>query len=212
MSVLSGPRLVPQGDVRSLIVLCHGYGASGDDLMGLARHWRTLLPTTAFCAPHGPQPCPSAQRQWFPMGGPQEITTGLRLAATQLDAFISQELTRFGLSPHHVALVGFSQGTILSLFASLSTSSSFSPWAVVGYSGTLASPISQSVFPPLLLVHGEADPLIPAESLIRTVHTLSRAGAAAQWHLSPGLGHAIDRDGLDLGGAFLAAHTHRGLS
>ena len=206
--MLTGPRLVPPGDIKQLVVLCHGYGANGDDLMGLAHHWRATLPSAAFCAPHGPQPCPSAQRQWFPMGGAQKISVGLRFAATQLDAFIKAELKRLSLSQNAVALVGFSQGTILSLFCVLSTHLSWSPWAVVGYSGTLASPIlKKKNFAPILLVHGEADPLIPADSLAHTVDALARAGATPQWHLSPKLGHAIDRDGLDLGGAFLKAHA-----
>jgi phospholipase/carboxylesterase len=205
---LSGPRLPPrEGTATHLIVLCHGYGADGNDLLGLAPYWQEMLPTVAFAAPNAPERCAgSPGYQWFPISrlDPDEMARGVEGAAPALDAFLDAELARLGLPPDRLALVGFSQGTMMSLQVGLRRP--VKPAAIVGYSGVLAGapPALGADTPPILLVHGDADPMIPADALFMTATALGRAGAAVQWHLSPGIGHSIDETGLALGGIFLA--------
>jgi phospholipase/carboxylesterase len=213
---LSGPRLPPaRGAATHLVVLCHGYGADGNDLIGLAPHWQRLLPTVAFAAPNAPQRCPgSPGYQWFPISrlDPAEVAKGVESAAPALDAFLDAELARLELPPDRLALVGFSQGTMLSLQVGLRRA--VKPAAIVGYSGMLAGAETQAGLgpdaAPILLVHGDADPMIPATALFLSAAALGRAGACVQWHLSQGLGHSIDEAGLALGGTFLTM-AFRGL-
>jgi phospholipase/carboxylesterase len=205
---LSGPRLPPrEGVATHLVVLCHGYGADGNDLIGLAPYWQEMLPSVAFAAPNAPERCAgSPGYQWFPISrlDPDEMARGVEAAAPALDAFLDAELARLGLPPDRLALVGFSQGTMMSLQVGLRRP--VKPAAIVGYSGVLAGapPALGADTPPILLVHGDADPMIPADALFMTATALGRAGAAVQWHLSPGIGHSIDETGLALGGIFLA--------
>ena len=208
---LSVPRLAPaRGSATHLVVLAHGYGADGNDLMGLAPHWQQLLPTAAFAAPDAPEPCAGAPmgRQWFPISrlDPQEMLRGVESAAATLDAFLDAELARLNLPPERLALVGFSQGTMMSLHVGLRRTKK--PAAIVGYSGMLPGADSLPKLgpdaPPIMLIHGDADPMIPANALFISAGALGRAGAAVQWHLSEGIGHSIDPEGLGLGGMFLA--------
>jgi phospholipase/carboxylesterase len=213
--LLSGPRLPPaRGAATHLVVLCHGYGADGNDLLGLAPHWQRLLPTAAFVAPNAPERCaggPSGY-QWFPISrlDPQEMAKGVQSAAPRLDAFLEAELARLELPAERMALVGFSQGTMMSLNVGLSRAKK--PAAIVGYSGTLTGDVENlgPDTPPILLVHGDQDPMIPPQALFQSASALGRAGAAVQWHLSPGIGHSIDEQGLEMGGLFLAM-AFRGL-
>jgi phospholipase/carboxylesterase len=207
---LSGPRLPPaRGKATHLIVLCHGYGADGNDLIGLAPHWQRLLPTAAFAAPNAPQPCAGAPSgfQWFPISrlDPAETLRGVESASALLDRFLDAELQRLELTAERLALVGFSQGTMMSLHVGLKRAAR--PAAIVGYSGMLAgaeafAPLPPGA-PPVLLVHGDNDPMIPPEAMFVSAGALGRAGAAVQWHLSQGVGHGIDPVGLELGGNFL---------
>jgi phospholipase/carboxylesterase len=209
MNILSGPRLPPaRGSATHLVVLAHGYGADGNDLIGLAPHWQRLLPTAAFAAPNAPEPCEGAPMgyQWFPISRlePHEMRNGVERAAPVFEAFLDAELARLHLPPERLALVGFSQGTMLSLHVGLRRD--VKPAAIVGYSGLLAGEPSKlgRDTPPILLIHGDADPMIPAEALFVSAGALGAAGAAVQWHLSAGTGHSIDAGGLMLGGIFLA--------
>jgi len=203
---LSGPRIPPlKGQATHLVVLVHGYGADGNDLIGLAPHWQRALPSVAFAAPNGPERCPgSPGYQWFPISrlDPQELARGIEAAAPKLTDFIRSELTRHALDESRLALVGFSQGTMLSL--ALALSGALGPACVVGYSGLLAQPAHAFDPLPVLLVHGAADPMIPAEAMFATAAALGAAGVPVQWHLSPETGHGIDETGLALGGQFLA--------
>ena len=206
---LSGPRLPPaKGSATHLVVLCHGYGADGNDLIGLAPHWQRLLPTAAFVAPNGPERCPGAGYQWFPISrlDPQEVRRGVESASAVLDSFLDAELERLALAPDRLMLVGFSQGTMLSLQVGLRRS--VRPAAIVGYSGMLAAPETlpdlRAGAPPVLLVHGDADTMIPFQALFAAATELGRAGVAVQWHVSLGVPHSIDPEGLSLGGTFLA--------
>jgi phospholipase/carboxylesterase len=202
---LSAARLPPaQGKAAHLVVLCHGYGADGNDLIGLAPHWQKLLPATAFAAPNAPTRVPgSPGYQWFPISriDPREMQKGVEAAQGTLNEFLDQELARLELPPERLALIGFSQGTMLSLHVGLRRA--VKPAAIIGFSGLLAAPPPQGACPPILLVHGDADQVIPAEALFAAATMLGASGAAVQWHLSHGVGHGIDPAGLALAGGFL---------
>jgi phospholipase/carboxylesterase len=209
---IDGPRLPPAsgGPARRLVVLVHGYGADGNDLIALGNEWRRVLPDAAFVAPHAPEPCGMAGPgfQWFPlsMGDPAVTFRGVSSAGPALDAFLDRELERHGLGPGDLALVGFSQGTMMSLHVGLRRS--VAPAAIVGYSGLLAGAEHLEedirVRPPVLLVHGDRDELIPFQAMFAAAQALAGADVGVEWHLSRGVGHGIDPEGLALGGRFIA--------
>ncbi|MBM3568325.1 MAG: phospholipase [Alphaproteobacteria bacterium] len=209
---LSGPRLPPAGGVKAerLVILLHGYGADGNDLIGLAPHWARILPGTAFVAPHAPERCELSPSgfQWFSLGAgrtPQIRTEGVRKAAPVLEAFIDQELARAGLDEDRLALVGFSQGTMMALHVALRRPRAVA--GVLGFSGmlvggeTLKAEVKSR--PPVFLIHGDADDMIPLTALFESTQGLGAAEVAAEWHISRGIPHAIGPDGLALGGDFL---------
>ncbi len=212
---LSGPTLAPaRGPATHLVVLVHGYGADGQDLIGLADHWRALLPTVAFAAPNAPTRIPGGPGyQWFPISriDPHEMLKGVEAAGPALDAYLDAELARLGLPPENLALAGFSQGTMLSLHLGLRRK--VKPAAIVGFSGLLAGlpPATEpSGIPPILLTHGDSDSVIPPQAMFLAAGQLGLAGAAVQWHLARGMGHGIDPDGLAMAGQFLS-FAFRGL-
>jgi phospholipase/carboxylesterase len=215
LSPLSGPRLPPaRGQATHLVVLLHGYGADGNDLIGLAPHWQRMLPTVAFVAPNAPEPCAGAPMgyQWFPIAriDPKEMQRGVESAAQGLNEFLDAELKRLELGNDRLALVGFSQGTMMALHVGLSRPAK--PACIVGYSGMLAGtpPKLEQDAPPILLVHGDADQMIPPGAIFDAATRLGRAGAAVQWHISQGVGHSIDEAGLALAGLHLTM-AFRGL-
>ena len=216
MAELDGPRLAPRsGQARQLVVFLHGYGADGNDLIDIGRAWQGSLPDAAFVSPHAPDACGQAPvgREWFPltMRDPGERWSGVNAAAPGLNAFLDAELARHSLPPSALALVGFSQGTMMALHVGLRRAAA--PGAIVGYSGMLALPenIDPDGFaaeitsrPPVLLVHGDQDPLIPVQALLHAAQSLAALDVPAEWHISPGIGHSIDQEGLRQGGEFLA--------
>lgn len=206
---LNGPRLPARGQADRLVVFCHGYGADGNDLIALGGEWQRLMPTAAFVSPNAPQPCAGAPMgyQWFPITrmDPIEMMRGVESAAPILNAFIDAELARLNLDGSRLALVGFSQGTMMSLQVGLRRK--VPPAAIVGYSGALAGPerlLNEiQAKPPVLLVHGDEDQMIPVQALYMAANGLAAAGVPVRWHVSPGIGHGIAPDGLDLAGQFL---------
>jgi len=215
-AALDGPRLTPRsGTVQQLVVFLHGYGADGNDLIEIGRAWQPLLPRAAFVSPHAPEPCAQAPvgRQWFGLTfrDPNERWRGVNSAGPLVDHFLEAELARHGLPPSALALVGFSQGTMMALHVGLRRA--VPPAAIVGYSGVLVLPADDNVEafaaqiksrPPVLLVHGDRDDLIPVQALFETAQGLASVGVPVQWHLSAGVGHGIDPEGLRQGGEFLA--------
>ena len=213
---LDGPRLEPRsGPARALVVFLHGYGADGNDLIDIGRAWQGLLPQTAFVSPHAPEPCGQAPvgRQWFPLTfrDPNERWLGCQKAAPRLESFLDAELRRRSLPASALALVGFSQGTMMALHVGLRRATA--PFAIVGYSGLLAVPPDATAEklaaeiksrPPVLLVHGDQDDLIPPQALAHARNALASLGIPVEWHLSQGIGHGIDQEGLRHGGEFLA--------
>jgi phospholipase/carboxylesterase len=219
---LDGPRLAPRsGPAQQLVVFLHGYGADGNDLIEIGRAWQQVLPHAAFVSPHAPEPCGQAPvgRQWFPLTfrDPNERWAGVNKAAPRLERFLDAELARHKLSPSALALVGFSQGTMMALHVGLRRPAA--PAAIVGYSGLLVLPPDLNNIeafaadiksrPPILLVHGERDDLIPAQALFQAAQGLAALDIPVEWHLSPGIGHGIDAEGLRHGGEFLARRFAR---
>jgi phospholipase/carboxylesterase len=207
---LNGPRIpATQGKADRLIVFCHGYGADGNDLIGLGAEWQRLMPTAAFVSPNAPQRCAGSPMgyQWFPITrmDPVEMMRGVESAAPVLTAFIHAELARLGLDGSRLALVGFSQGTMMALHVGLRRA--VGPAAIVGYSGALAGPerlpAEIKSHPPVLLIHGDADQMIPVQALNMAANGLAAARVPVRWHISRGIGHGIAPDGLELGGKFL---------
>jgi phospholipase/carboxylesterase len=212
---LTGPRLSPRsGRTKQLVVFLHGYGADGNDLIEIGRQWQHWLPDAAFVAPNAPELCAGAPmgRQWFTLTfrDPHERWRGCNQAGPGLDTFLDAELSRHNLPPSKLALVGFSQGTMMALHVALRRPQPVA--AVVGYSGMLALEEGKTAEhlkpairakPPILLVHGDQDDLIPLDALFLSADALAAAGVPCEWHLSAGAGHGIDVGGLRHGGLFL---------
>jgi phospholipase/carboxylesterase len=193
-----------RGPATHLVVLVHGYGADGQDLIGLASHWQALLPSVAFAAPNAPMRIPGGPGyQWFPISriDPHEMQKGVEAAGPALDEYLDAELARLGLPPERLALAGFSQGTMLSLHVGLRRK--VRPAAIVGFSGLLAGAPPEGDIPPILLTHGDSDTVIPPQAMFLAAAQLGLAGAAVQWHLAAGMGHGIDPEGLEIAGQFL---------
>ena len=221
MAELDGPRIEPRsGTAKQLVVFLHGYGADGNDLIEIGRAWQGLLPDAAFVSPHAPRPCGQAPvgREWFPLTfrDPDERWNGVQAAAPTLNAFLDAELARRKLPASALALVGFSQGTMMALHVGLRRA--VPPAAIVGYSGILIMPgdVMTEGFaaeiksrPPVLLIHGDEDQLIPVQALTHSAQGLAAVGIPAEWHISPGVGHGIDQEGLRHGGEFLAKQFGR---
>lgn len=208
---LHGPRLAPLagGAPQQLIVLLHGVGADGNDLIGLAPILAQALPHAAFVAPDGPYPYDMAPygRQWFSLRDrtPSRMLDGIRITAPILDRFIDQELVRHGLTESHLALVGFSQGTMMALHGGLRRLTP--PAGILGYSGVIvgadALPLDLRGRPPVMLIHGDEDPVVDYALHGLTVAALEAHGVPVEAHTRPGLGHSIDEEGLSLGCGFL---------
>jgi phospholipase/carboxylesterase len=187
---LSGPRLAPKSGrpARQLVVFVHGYGAQGHDLIDIGRAWANFLPDAAFVSPHAPEPLEGAStgRQWFRLTyrDPAERWRGVNTAAPALHRFLDVELERCNLPASALALVGFSQGTMMSLHVGLRRAAA--PAAIVGYSGlfVLPNPAAPDAVvadirakPPVLLVHGDSDDVIPAAALFHAAEVLAALGS-----------------------------------
>jgi len=211
LPTLFGPRLAPTSGraPKALIVLLHGVGADGQDLIGLAPHWARYLPEAEFLAPDGPEPCDMAPfgRQWFSLQDrtPAVMEAGLRAAAPIVNGFLDQALAKRGLTDADLALVGFSQGTMMSLHVGLRRA--VPPAAIVGYSGALIAPhllgTELRSKPPVLLVHGMADQVVPFGAMAAATGVLQSHGLSVETLARPGLPHSIDPEGLARGGQFL---------
>lgn len=209
----SGRKGAAQGTAKSVVIFVHGYGANGADLMGLADPLAPHLPNTAFYSPDAPETCagnPMGGFQWFPIpwldGSDEEVArAGQKQAAEDLNAFIDTVLEAEGVGPEALALVGFSQGTMMSLNIAPRRAAPIA--ALIGFSGRLLDSekledetVSKM---PVLLIHGDADPMVPVQSLPEAADTLVKAGFETYAHVCKGLGHSIDNEGLSLALGFL---------
>ena len=214
--ILDGPERPPAngGPARRLVLLLHGLGADGNDLIGLADAWGRALPDALFAAPDAPEPCDMAPagvapagRQWFGLGdrAPERMLAGVSRAAAALDAYADARLRALGLGAGDLALVGFSQGTMTALHAAYRRAAACA--GVLGFSGSLIGGERLAgelrARPPAFLIHGEADELIPAGALFETAAVLGACQVPVQWHVSRGVGHGIAPDGIEIGGRFL---------
>ncbi|PNG25887.1 alpha/beta hydrolase [Methylocella silvestris] len=209
--LLTGPSLPPLagGAANALVVLLHGVGANGDDLIDLAAYWRPDLAKTAFVSLNAPFPCDFApdRLQWFSVADrtPAVLLQGARVAALSLDATLDALLAARGLTDDRLALVGFSQGAMMALHVGLRRKRQIA--GIVAFSGalrggeTLRAEIGAK--PPVLLVHGEMDEIVPFAAMAEARSALEREGVPVAVLARPRLGHAIDEAGLDAAGRFL---------
>ena len=210
--IVNGASLKPRSGAapRKIVLLLHGFGSSGTDMISLAPQWQDALPDTLFLAPHAPQRCGmmGAGYQWWGLSGfsPSALAAGAAAAAPALDAFIDRKLAQYGLTEADLALGGFSQGTMMALHVALRRPQTVA--AVVGYSGMLtgAAELAHRHFskPPVLLVHGTADPVVPIAALHMAESELKRLGVAVTTHIAFGVAHSVDPVGLRLGRDFVA--------
>lgn len=213
MTTLNSARSGPaKGQARRVVVFLHGYGADGADLLGLAQPMAPHLPACAFYAPDAPEPCRvnPMGRQWFPiprMDGSTEAQAAVSMAASAvlLNAFLDHVLADEGLAPENVALLGFSQGTMMSLHVAPRRAAPLG--AVVGFSGRLIAPerlaAETRAKPPVLLLHGDRDDIVPPSSMPEAADALQAAGFETYTHVMQGTAHGIAPDGLSLALSFL---------
>ena len=204
-----GPK---SGNLKSAVVFLHGYGADGADLLGLADPLAPHLPDTLFLAPDAPEPCAGNPfgRQWFPIpwldGSSEEAAAeGMARAAVDLNAFLDEVLADNGLTPAQLAVIGFSQGTMMALEVLPRRAEPVA--GVVAFSGRLLRPealAAEAVSkPPVLLVHGDADPVVPFADMGLAGDMLVSAGFETYGHVMQGTGHGIAPDGLSVALQFL---------
>jgi len=196
------------GKPRQIILLLHGYGSSGADLISLAPHWQQSLPDALFLAPNAPQRLGGGGGyQWWPLASftYAALAQGAKSARPAIDAFIDRKLDQYQLTESDLAVVGFSQGTMMALHVGLRRPRPVA--GIIGYSGMLtgAPELSHELItkPPVLLVHGSAEPVVPVAALHAAKRDLEHLGIEVATHVSPGLGHSVDPFGLRLGQEFL---------
>ena len=211
MSELNFNRKGPETGT-SMVMFLHGYGADGADLLGLADVLAPHMPGCVFVAPDAPER--SAMNpmgfQWFPIpwidGSSEELAEeGLLRSVSELNEFIDARLEEEALTADRLVLFGFSQGTMLSLHVAPRRDDPVA--AVVGFSGRLLNPehlADEAVSkPPVLLVHGDADDVVPPAALPEAGEALSNAGFEVYAHVMKGTGHGIAQDGLSVALAFM---------
>jgi phospholipase/carboxylesterase len=211
MTTLSGPeRPAASGTADSLVVFLHGYGADGEDLIGLAEPLSPYLPNTRFAAPNAPQRCLNNPMgyQWFPIpwldgSSPVEASIAARAAFDLLARWLDGAAA--ATPPERTMLLGFSQGTMMALQVGLRRPRPLA--GIVGFSGRLLEPARLAAEitsrPPVLLVHGDQDQMVPFAHLQEAADALAGAGVDIRTHVSPGIGHGIAPDGLSLALGFI---------
>ena len=216
MTSLTGPRFGPvaPGAPRQLVVICHGVGANGQDLIGLAPMLAATLPHAVIAAPDGPEPYdmippgdPNEGRQWFSLKDwrPEVMAAGVRAAQASLDRYLDDTLAELGIPPTEYALAGFSQGAMMALFTGLRRP--VPPRAILAYAGMLLAPDELTAEianrARVLLVHGEEDEVVPAEASSVAAEVLRTLDVPVELMMRPRLGHSIDPEGITAGARVL---------
>ena len=210
---LSGPMLAPlSGAPKQLMVILHGYGADGADLIGLGREWRSPFPNMLFVAPNAPTVCarnPSGY-EWFPLSNEPASDyrrEGADLARPVIVGFLADLWAETGLTAADTILCGFSQGAMMAL--NVATSIPDQVRAVVAFSGAFIPSASfeagEGARPPVALIHGDMDGVVPVQFSRDAANMLTARGFDVRLHISPGVGHGIAPDGLDFATTFLLA-------
>ena len=208
---LTGPVFGPasHGKPQQLVVLMHGLGADGDDLIGLAPELARALPDAVFVSPNAPFPCDMAPWgfQWFSLQdrAPAAMEKGVRAVAPTVDAFLDAAMAKYSVPAAKTVLVGFSQGTMTSLHVAPRRAQSLA--GVVGFSGALVAGNSLAAEatskPPICLIHGNADEVVPFAAMGQANTALTNAGFSIETHTRPNLGHGIDGEGIAIAARFL---------
>ena len=208
---LSGPEFGPTSgeEIEQLVIFCHGLGANGNDLISLAPYYANVLPKAKFIAPNAPFQCDMAPfgYQWFSLKEHTEASmlSGVQMAKPILDTFIDQQLSIYNLAEEDLVLIGFSQGTMMSLFTAPRREKPVA--GVIGYSGRL---IGRNLLadefrcrPPIILINGDKDELVPVDVQSIAIETFEEIGVNIEGHIRPGLGHSIDEVGIEIAQDFL---------
>ena len=208
---LSGPEIGPAsgGPAKKIIVFVHGYGADGNDLISLGQHFAQAVPDAAFISPNAPYRCDGSPYgyQWYDvwMKDREERLAAIRSTAAIFDNFIDQQLARHELAEEDLVLVGFSQGTMMSLFTAPRRENPVA--GLVGYSGRMEAPdlLKDEIRskPQVVMVHGDSDELLPLSEMETAAAAVRENGVAVDTHIRPGLGHGIDEEGIRIGREFV---------
>jgi phospholipase/carboxylesterase len=209
---LSGPLLPPRsGTAKQAVVLLHGYGSDGNDLIGLGQMWSPQFPDALFVSPNAPDACAinPAGYEWFALDLDRSAYDRRLVGALSVRPVIAQFLDdlwrQTGLTPAQTVLAGFSQGAMMALHTGLSLDRRLA--GVLAFSGAFLPPDPfpqpEAIRPPVALIHGEFDPVVDPDSSREAEQSLRAAGYDARLHISPGIGHSISTDGLQVASAFL---------
>ena len=215
MSTLSGPMLAPQSgrDARQLVVLLHGYGSDGSDLIALASHWQDLLPDAMFVSPNAPEPVDGNPTgyQWFKLDldRPLSRVEGVPLARPVVIEFLKALWAQTGLAARDTILAGFSQGAMMALHVGLSLEQPL--WGIIAFSGAFVPPEGfadgNKARPPICLIHGDRDGVVDPKFSAEAAEVLRAQHYEVNYHVSHGVGHGIAADGLAFASAFIAGLT-----
>lgn len=206
-TTLSGPESPPASGKKPkhLVVMLHGYGANGHDLISLAPMLAEALPDAHFISPDAPFPCEMSPygRQWFSLNdwSPKSMLAGAQKVAPILNLFLDAQLKRFNLNDSNMALMGFSQGTMISLYVALRRKTTCA--GVMGFSGSLIGEEGIISKPPVCLVHGDSDNVVPYGAMALAEASLRHEGVQVETHTRRGLGHGIDMEGIAIASRFL---------
>ena len=202
---------------KQAVVLLHGYGSDGNDLIGLAPQWQAILPDAVFISPNGPDACRQfgAGFQWFDVSFDGDRLAkrqeGVVAARPVLVEFLQDLWSQSGITPENTILAGFSQGAMMALHVGLSLEQPL--MGIIGFSGALLPPdgfgsalLAKS---PVCLIHGDMDEVVDPEHSADADVALRLAGYDVSYHVSEGVGHGIAADGLDFAAAFIARVAHK---
>ena len=214
VKTLSGPvRGSSSEQVKELVIFFHGYGADGNDLISLADHFADILPNAEFFAPNAPDYCEmgGVGYQWFPISQNKNGTLDLDAkdeilnSVNIIDDWINDLISKKNVQTSKILLIGFSQGTMIALETLISKNHRF--LGLIGFSGGFlglkSDIINNAVKTPILLIHGDSDPVVPFEMTESSLQTLSQKGFKVEKHICKGLGHGISVEGLSRASEFI---------